>query len=309
MLTLTGTITRTIIMKSLLVLAAFSIIACNTNTPKTTPAPEPPKVPVNNNGVEIAYNKKGTGDTAIVFIHGACINKEYWKSQVDYFSKRYTTVALDLGGHGHSGHNRDSWTIEDYANDVMATIRDLNLNKVILVGHSMGGEIILQVANTIPDKIIGLVGIDNIKDVITSYNPKQKKEIAHFIQELKIHYDSIVPVFIKQSLFPPNYNDTASMNRVINDVQLMDSYIAIQTFTSLTNFSLKDAGLLSNLKVPLHLIVSDYSPMNEANVKKYCKAGLFVKTIHGTGHYPMIEKPKEFNEALDQTLQEISSGK
>ena len=295
-------------MKSLLLFAGLFIIACNTKTPKSDPVPEKPKTSVNNNGVEIAYDIKGSGDTAIVFVHGACINKVYWKNQLDYFAKRYTTVALDLGGHGHSGHNRDSWTIEDYANDVMAAIRDLKLNKVILVGHSMGGDIILQVANTIPDKIIGFIGIDNLKDIVTSFTPKQKKEIAFFIKELKVHYDSIVPIFCKQ-LFPPDYKDTAIVNRVVNDVELMDSYISIQTFTSLSNFSLKEANLLSQLKIPVHLIVADYTPMNEATVGKYCKAGLTVKTIHGTGHYPMVEKPKEFNDAMDQTLQEISSGK
>jgi pimeloyl-ACP methyl ester carboxylesterase len=61
-------------------------------------------------------------------------------------SSEYTVVALDLGGHGQSGHNRENWTIEDFAKDVRAVIDGLHLNNVILVGHSMGGEIILQTA-------------------------------------------------------------------------------------------------------------------------------------------------------------------
>jgi len=296
-------------MKSLLVFAVLFIFACNTKTPNSNPAPVTSKVSVNNDGVEIAYDKQGTGDTALVFVHGWCINKEYWKSQVQYFGKRYTAVAIDLGGHGQSGHNRNTWTVEDYAKDVMAAIRDLHLNKVVLVGHSMGGDIILQVANTIPDKIIGFVGVDNLKNIVTIYTPKQKKDLNDFVQSLKVHYDSIVPIFCTKYLFPPNYKDTTSVNRVINDVRLMDSYISIQTISNNASFALKEGDLLSQLKIPVHLIVSDYTPMNEPVVKKYCKMGLYIKTIQGTGHYPMIEKPKEFNEALEQTLNEIGSGK
>src|SRR3954465_4918180 len=90
---------------------------------------------VKNGNVNIAYTKKGNNDTALVFVHGWCINQEYWQEQVDHFSKEYTVVAIDLGGHGESGHNRNSWTINNFASDVVTVIDSLHLNKVILIGH------------------------------------------------------------------------------------------------------------------------------------------------------------------------------
>jgi hypothetical protein len=54
--------------------------------------------------------------------------------------------------------------------------------------------------------------------------------------------------------------------------------------------------------------VSDYTPTNEDSLRKYCKARYSIKTIHGTGHYPMIEKPGEFNMLLDETIEDISKG-
>jgi len=126
-------------------ISLFVFAACNSEEKNGEP------IEVKNGIVPIAYNKTGNGDTALVFVHGWGINKEYWKSQADEFSKRYTVVTIDLGGHGKSGTQRDHWTVDDYANDVMAVLDSLNLNKVILVGHSMGGDVILDIAFKIPD--------------------------------------------------------------------------------------------------------------------------------------------------------------
>src|SRR5678810_35702 len=93
-----------------------SFCACTSNEKKIAE-----HVPVKSGDVAIAYNLKGSGDTMIVFVHGWAISKEYWQSQQELFSKRYATVALDLGGHGQSGRNRDSWTVYDYANAVSYT--------------------------------------------------------------------------------------------------------------------------------------------------------------------------------------------
>jgi len=263
---------------------------------------------VKNGNINIAYIKKGNKDTALVFVHGWCINKEYWQKQINDFSKEYTVVAVDLGGHGESGRSRNSWTIDDFANDVVTVIDSLHLNKVILVGHSMGGEIILDAESKIPGKVIGLVGIDNFKNVSSSFNPAQKQQIDAFINAMKKNYKQVAVAFSKNALFPPNYTDTISVNRVLKDIANMDSVVSIAAIQSEIDFSQKETGPLSQLELPLHLIISDYTPMQQDSLAKYCKAGYFIKTIHGTGHYPMIEKPDEFNRLLHETIMDIAKG-
>lgn len=266
-------------------------------------------VPVKNGDVNIVYETKGKGDTAIVFVHGWCINKEYWQPQMNFFEKQYKLVALDLGGHGESGENRRQWTVDEYANDVIAVINALQLNKVILVGHSMGGDIILQVANKIPGKIVGFIGIDNFKDIVTGFTPEEQKGIDDFFSTLRSNYDSIAALYCRSTLFPQDYTDSVSVNRVIKDVQHMDTTVAIQTLESLLAYSLKETEQLPLLKMPVHLVVSDFTPTNEDAVKNYCTRGLHVYTVKGTGHYPMIEKRGEFNLKLQQALNDISKGR
>ncbi|HEY6975306.1 MAG TPA: alpha/beta hydrolase [Chitinophagaceae bacterium] len=268
------------------------------------------KKEIKNGDVKIACNISGNSDTSVVFVHGWCINKEYWQKQEDYLKGRFKVIALDLGGHGESGHNRTTWTIDDFAGDVISVINELDLSKVILIGHSMGGDIVLRVTDSVPDKIIGFIGIDNFKDEIaTQYTQEQQKQIDSFFIQLETNFDTVATGYSRAALFPPNYADTVSVNRVIKDIQSSDSLMACAALRSLMHFAPREPAMLSRLKIPFHLIVSDYTPTNEEAIKKYLTTPYSVKTIHGTGHYPMIEKPDEFNELLKETLDEISKGK
>ena len=262
-------------------------------------------VEIRNDDVAISYRLSGNGDTSIVFVHGWCINKEYWEYQQDALSSQYTVVSLDLGGHGQSGHNRDRWTIGEYAKDVIAVIDGLQLENVILVGHSMGGEIILQTALSIPGKIVGFIGVDNFKDFVTSFTPKEEKEINAFLQNLKTNFDTTATRYTKLALFPPGYKDTVSMIRVIRSIQEADTIAAIKSLESLMHFALKDSDMISRLSIPVHLIVSDYTNTDEETFRHTAKTGSSIRVIKGTGHYPMIEKPEEFTYLLRETIHQI----
>ena len=263
---------------------------------------------VSNGDVSIAYTFSGKGDTTILLVHGWCINKEYWRQTIHELTNQYTVVAMDLGGHGHSGHNRTSWTVEDYARDVAALITTLNLQKVILVGHSMGGDIILQAALSMPDKIIGFIAVDTFKGFTTKFSAEEEQQISAFIRALKTNFDSTATVYSKLALFPANYGDTASVNRVIRNIQEADPEIAIQSLESVIQFTPKEVELLPALTIPVQLIVSDYTPTQEEKLKTYCRAGYSLRTIRGTGHYPMIEKPEEFARLLKEAIQSINRG-
>jgi pimeloyl-ACP methyl ester carboxylesterase len=291
-------------MKYFFIAAIIFIGSCMSNEKKTAE-----HVPVKNGDVDIVYDLKGSGDTMVVFVHGWAINKEYWRSQEDLFSKRFTTVALDLGGHGQSGKNRDSWTVYDYSNYVIAVINALKAGKVILVGHSMSGDVIAAVADSIPSKIVGLIGIDNFKDISTSRSKEEQDGIAGFLQILHRRYDSVITAYCYSGLFPPKYPDSAVMKNLVKDVLQTDSVVSIKTIEAMIQSSLTEGDRLSKVSLPVHVITSDYAPVNKPVMEKYCKAGFKEKIIHGTGHYPMIEKPAEFNQLLTETFNEIAKGK
>jgi hypothetical protein len=90
-------------------------------------------------GVPIRYWATGGGEPALVFVHAWTCDHHVWDAQVAHFAGQHRTVTPDLAGHGASGRGRRDWTVEAFGEDVRAVVEALDLRRVVLVGHSMGG--------------------------------------------------------------------------------------------------------------------------------------------------------------------------
>jgi pimeloyl-ACP methyl ester carboxylesterase len=253
------------------------------------------------NDIAIAYNQCGNGDTTLLFVHGWCINKEYWNDQSAYFCDRYKVVTLDLPGFGRSGKNRTDWTFEQYANDIHEFIKTEKLKNVILIGHSMSGDILLLMDTKYPGSVIGIVGIDNLKRPGVKLSEEEGRQIEGFFAMMDSSFSGTVEVYTKQNLFPKSA-DASIVNRVVNDFKMNDSVIAVKVLRSLIDVSQMERDMMEQLKHTLYLVNSDSDTTHIDSLKKYCKTSAEVVYVHGTGHYPMIEKPAEFNAALEKVF-------
>lgn len=272
----------------------------------TLPPSESDKVSIIRNGVAISCQSCGNGDTTLLFVHGWCINKTYWDLQVKHFCPQYQVVTVDLPGFGESGKNRTNWNFDEYAADIKLLIDSLKLKNVVLIGHSMSGDLVLKADNLYPASLIGLVGIDNLHEPGSPMNEKQQKDTDDFFKMLSAHFDSTVSIYMRASLFQPS-TDSIIVNRVMNDVFTSDSSISTQVLRSLVEVSQQEKQLMQGLHHRLYLLNSDVQPVKADSLNKYCAKGFELVTVPGTGHYPMIEKSTEFNTALKLILQKISN--
>jgi pimeloyl-ACP methyl ester carboxylesterase len=284
--------------RSPVLLLAIILVSCNSAVDRKE------NVTVKVNNTTIAYNQYGRGDTTLLFVHGWCINKEYWNDQSKYFSDKYKVVALDLPGFGGSGKNRTEWTFEKYTDDINEFIKAEKLKNVILIGHSMSGDILLLMDTKYPESVIGIVGIDNLKSPGEKFSEEESKQIEGFFAMMDSSFSGTVEVYTKGNLFPPSA-DTSIVNRVIKDFKNNDSVIAIKVLRSLFDVSQKEKDMMQQLIHTLYLVNSDPDTTHIDSLKKYCKASAEVVYVHGTGHYPMIEKPAEFNAALEKVIRMI----
>jgi hypothetical protein len=101
---------------------------------------------ISSDGVRIAYEVHGEGSPALVFVHGWSCDRSYWAGQFEPFSRQFKVVAVDLAGHGDSGLERRAWTIQSFGDDVASVVKKLRLGRVILIGHSMGWDVIPEAA-------------------------------------------------------------------------------------------------------------------------------------------------------------------
>jgi pimeloyl-ACP methyl ester carboxylesterase len=258
---------------------------------------------ISSSGTEIDHQVCGSGDLTLLFVHGWCIDKSYWSYQSDGFCSQYKVVTIDLPGYGQSGRNRDDWSIEQFGKDINNVINLLQLENVVLVGHSMGGDIILETALQ-NDKVIALVGVDNFKDVGMEFNPQLQEEIDGFLQILQQNYTEVATAYAEGALFHPE-TDPMVVKRVIDDIQTADSTIAVASLQKLFDYTQNESRKLSKLKQKLYLINSSYTPTDTVALKK---TGVEFELLHiqGTGHYPMVEKPGEFNQLLQQVLLKVA---
>ena len=286
-------------MKKLLLYIGFALLlGCSSTVEKTATA-------TSSDSVEINYQVRGNGNVALVFVHGWCIDQSYWEHQ-QTFSKGYTMVTLDLAGHGKSGDDRNQWTVNRFSDDVVSVVEVLDLKKVILIGHSMGGDIVLDAALKMPERVIGLIGVDNFKDASFSLSDAVDEQIHSFLNQIRSDYLGTAEGFTKQMLFIEE-SDSSIVQRVLTDVQSADPGVSVAILENLFMFAPQEKSLLPKLKVPLYLINSDATPTDEDALKKYCKTDHGVSYISGVGHYPMIEKPKEFNDLLRRKIKQIAN--
>ena len=94
------------------------------------------------NGTSVAYRVRGTGP-AVVLLHGFLENKEMWTNLENSLRENFTTITIDLPGHGKSDVISETHSMEDMADVVSAILKHLQLHSISLLGHSMGGYVAL----------------------------------------------------------------------------------------------------------------------------------------------------------------------
>jgi len=236
----------------------------------------------------ISYTVSGNGDTAMLFIHGWLGNKSWWSEQIVFFENDYVVAAMDLRGHGES-QMTDSFSLKTYAEDIAAVANELSAKKIILIGHSMSGAYVLKAAELIP-KLQSIIVVDTLKDLEFSFTDEQVDQFMDLYKNnFKMAVESILPQYLFTESTPMNVKE-----RLTKEF-LAQTSIAKEAIEPLYRMDLKAQA--QNVKVPLRAINSDNTPTNlEAN-RKYLKDYDF-QEMKGTGHYPMLEKPYEFNEVL-----------
>src|ERR671910_914157 len=116
-------------------------------------------------GVPIRYFVAGRGEPAVVLVHGWAMDRHLWDGQVAALAAKHRVITLDLAGHGQSGKERRAWTVSAFGEDVKAVVETVGAQQVVLVGHSMGGPVVLEAARRMPQRVKGIVLIDTLLDV------------------------------------------------------------------------------------------------------------------------------------------------
>ncbi len=114
-------------------------------------------------GLKIHSTVTGKGPRTVILVHGYTCDETTWTEQVPALEKQYRVVTLDLPGHGKSDSPKDGQLSMDlFARAIEAVRAEVNAERVVLVGHSMGTPVVLRYAHLYPRHTVALVFVDGL---------------------------------------------------------------------------------------------------------------------------------------------------
>lgn len=252
-------------------------------------------------GVPIRFETMGMGEPALVFIHGWNCDRGYWRAQMEHFAQRHRVVAIDLAGHGASGDNRSDWSMAAFGEDVAAVVRSLELDQVVLVGHSMGGPVSIEATRILGDSVQLVVGADTLNDVSQGFPEDQ---LAGMLAALEADFPGTVAGLVRSSFFVPE-SEPALVDWITNDMAAAPPAAGTGAFAGYGHWFNEEASTaLTAVEAPIRLINSDYRPTNIA-AGQLLTGSFEVTTMSGVGHFVMMEDPDTFNRLLTDLIADL----
>jgi pimeloyl-ACP methyl ester carboxylesterase len=193
---------------------------------------------------------------------------------------------------------RSEWTLEAFAEDVVAVVNKLGLERIILIGHSMGGPVNLEAARRIPERVIGLVGVDTYQDFERELPEEQR---GQFLAAFRANFETTTKGFVRM-MFPASA-DSSLVEEIASDMSSAPPEVGIGAMENLLSY--KQVEALAEINIPIYCINSDKFPTNEETGKRHAET-YEVEYMSGRGHFLMLEDPEGFNTLLAKTIAELA---
>lgn len=258
---------------------------------------------VNANGISIHCQIDGPPDGAVVvFGHALATDLAMWQPQVDALASHFRTVRFDFRGHGQSSRSPGGYDFDTLADDTAALIQTLGLGKAYYVGLSMGGVVGMKLALKHPQLVSGLVLSNTRSEVDEAF---RRTCAARIDAALNRGMASLVEPTLSR-WFPPHFvngraNDLAHIRAafVNTSLEAYASYCADLGKLDLT-------AQLSRLKLPALVVGGQHDETTPPHTLRKIHgaiAGSTLTIIDDCAHFPNIEWPGLFNDALLDFLQ------
>jgi pimeloyl-ACP methyl ester carboxylesterase len=246
-------------------------------------------------GVKLFYEDTGAGEPPLVFVHGWTCNHTYFAPQLEAFAPDHRVVAVDLRGHGESDKPEATYSIKGFADDVAWLIGALRVRRPVVVGHSMGGAIVLQLAADHPELVAGAVMVD-----AAPIGADVKPMIAAVVQAMTgSDHAASRAGFIDAALFS-EFDDQARRARIVAEMASAPQHVAVSCFQALVDWDGEAAAKAVGVPV-LHIGASN--PINDAAVLRALNPRIQTAQTAYAGHFNQLEVPEQVNPMIARFLE------
>ena len=248
---------------------------------------------VKTQGIDLAYVRRGSGETPLVLVHGYPLDHSIWEDVVPLLTKDFDVILPDLRGFGQSELVESGYSIGDMAGDIAGLLDHLQIPKVVIVGHSMGGYVSLAFVRERPERVKGL-GLVASQAIADTFERKQSRyQTAKELMQSGL--DAVVSGM--STMLSPNTEVQAFVRELIakqRPAGLAGALMAMAEREDATRF-------LQTIRCPFVLIHGDADeliPIERAREIKVNAPDANLVELSGGGHMPMKESPNAVAKAI-----------
>ncbi|HHB2054178.1 2-succinyl-6-hydroxy-2,4-cyclohexadiene-1-carboxylate synthase [Bacillus cereus] len=253
-------------------------------------------------GVSYEYEVVGSGEP-LLLLHGFTGSMETWRSFISSWSEQFQVIVVDLVGHGKTESPEDvaHYDIRNVALQMKELLDYLHIEKVHILGYSMGGRLAITMACLYPDYVHSLLLENCTAGLEDEADRKERREkddrLADKIEregiEIFVSMWENIPLFETQKRLAKNVQEAVRKERLANNPKgLANSLRGMGTGAQPSWWD-----ELKNLKIPVLLMNGEYDEKFFRilkNIEKCMSDAKFVK-IHGAGHAIHVEQPEKFD--------------
>ncbi|QBJ98246.1 alpha/beta hydrolase [Rhodococcus sp. ABRD24] len=273
-------------------------------------------------GYRRAFRMAGEGP-AVLLLHGIGDNSSTWNEIIPHLAQNYTVIAPDLLGHGRSDKPRADYSVAAYANGMRDLLSVLGIDKVTVVGHSLGGGVAMQFAYQFPHMVdrLALVSTGGVtKDVHPLLRLISMPVVNEALKLLRIP-GAITTVRVVGEVISRLHgsplrpgailHDTPDLVRVLGALPDPTAYEAyLRTLRSVVDWRGQVVTMLDRCylteNLPVQLIWGDRDsviPISHGHLAHSAMPGSRLEIFEGAGHFPFRDDPLRFLSVVEDFLQ------
>jgi len=258
------------------------------------------------NGAHLAYNDAGSGEPAVLLIHGHPFNRTMWDPQSEFLMPKHRVVAPDLRGYGKSAPpiGERETRLETFAADSLALMDALGIRRFVLGGLSMGGQIALEIFRQAPDRIQALLLADTFAGLDTTERKSLRFIIADRLEREGM--EAYARQELTKMITPANAERFPDVAEHVMKMMLTTppegAAAALRGRAQRVDY----IPTLKQIHVPTLIVVGRedvYTPLVLAEQLHDSITGSRLAVIEEAGHMPNLERPEAFNRVFAVWLQ------
>ncbi|SOE10177.1 Pimeloyl-ACP methyl ester carboxylesterase [Streptomyces sp. 2323.1] len=262
--------------------------------------------PVFRTEITVGYEDEGSGEP-LLLVHGHPFNRSMWRPQIEHFSRAgWRVIAPDLRGYGESAVVPGTTPLETFARDLLALLDHLGIERCVLGGLSMGGQIVMECWRHFPERIRAVV----LADTFAAAETTEGRAARHAMAERLVHEGmtgyarEVLAKMVAPHHLASHPEVAAHVMEMMTSTAPEGAAAALRGRAERPDYTAQ----LSQMPVPALVVVGTedtYTPVSDAREIHDRMPDARLVLIERAAHLPNLERPEEFNAALEDFLRSL----